>query len=183
VEIARSGGKYGSPQYQVRLFAKPDAKVQDILSEGEKTCVALAAFLTELATAVHKSALVFDDPVSSLDHRWRKQVATRLVEEAGQRQIIVFTHDLVFVNDLYDLGHEKKHAIRLFTVSRGRPGTGVVAEGMPWKAQRVEERIDNLEKDARSAKPLYDNNQQVEYNREAAGVYNGLRASWERALV
>ena len=179
VEIVRSGGKYGSPQYQVRLFAKPDAKVQDILSEGEKTCVALAAFLTELATAVHKSALVFDDPVSSLDHR---QVATRLVEEAGQRQIIVFTHDLVFVNDLYDLGHEKNRAIRLFTVSRGQPGTGVVTEGMPWKAQRVEERIDNLEKDARSAKQLYDNNQQDEYNREAAGVYNGLRASWERAL-
>ena len=44
VEIVRCGGKYGSPQYQVRLLAKPDAKVQDVLSEGEKTCVALAAF-------------------------------------------------------------------------------------------------------------------------------------------
>jgi ABC-type multidrug transport system ATPase subunit len=178
----RSGGKYGSPQYQVRLFAKPDAKVQDILSEGEKTCVALAAFLTELATAAHKSTLVFDDPVSSLDHRWRKQVATRLVEEAGERQIIVFTHDLVFVNDLYDLGLGKKRPMRLFTVSRGQSGTGVVTDGMPWKAQRVEERIDNLEKDARAAKTLYDNNQQDDYNREAASLYNGLRASWERAL-
>ena len=146
VEIVRSGGRYGSPQYQVRLFAKPDAKVQDILSEGEKTCVALAAFLTELATAVHKSALVFDDPVSSLDHRWRKQVAERLVEEAEQRQIIVFTHDLVFVNDLYDLGHEKKRRIRLFTVRRGQPGAGIVSDGMPWKAQRVEERIGHLER-------------------------------------
>ncbi|MGO9893223.1 MAG: AAA family ATPase [Bryobacteraceae bacterium] len=182
VEIVRSGGKYGSPQYQVRLFAKPDAKVQDILSEGEKTCVALAAFLTELATAAHKSTLVFDDPVSSLDHRWRKQVATRLVEEAGERQIIVFTHDLVFVNDLYDLGLGKKRPMRLFTVSRGQSGTGVVTDGMPWKAQRVEERIDNLEKDARAAKTLYDNNQQDDYNREAASLYNGLRASWERAL-
>src|SRR3546814_13563438 len=57
VEIVRSGGKYGSPQYQVRLFAKPDAKVHEILSEGEKTCVALAAFMTELATAMQRSAL------------------------------------------------------------------------------------------------------------------------------
>src|SRR5437016_13105984 len=96
----KEGGPYGSPQYQVRLFAKPDAKVQDILSEGEKTCVGLAAFLTELATAGHQSALVFDDPVTSLDHRWRPQVAQRLVEEAAHRQIIVFTHDLIFVNDL-----------------------------------------------------------------------------------
>lgn len=182
VEIVRSGGKYGSPQYQVRLFAKPDAKVQDILSEGEKTCVALAGFLTELATAVHQSALVFDDPVCSLDHRWRKQVASRLVEESERRQIIVFTHDLVFVNDLHDLGQEKMRPMRLLRVSRGTTGTGIVTEGLPWKGQRVEERIDTLEKDARAAKILYDADQQENYNRAAAAVYNGLRASWERAL-
>jgi len=182
VEIVRSGGKYGSPQYQVRLFAKPDAKVQDILSEGEKTCVALAAFLTELATASHNSTLVFDDPVSSLDHRWRKQVAKRLVDEAEHRQIVVFTHDLVFVNDLYDRGLEKNRTTRLLTVSRGQPGAGVVGDGLPWKAQRVEERIDKLEKDARQAKKLYENNQLDEYNQDAAAVYSRLRASWERAI-
>jgi len=102
VEIVRSGGQYGSPNYQVRLFANPRAKVHMVLSEGEQTCVALAAFLTELATASHKSALVFDDPVTSLDHRWRERVAERLVEEARVRQIAVFTHDMVFVNDLHD---------------------------------------------------------------------------------
>lgn len=182
VEIVRSGGKYGSPQYQVRLFAKPDAKVQDILSEGEKTCVALAAFLTELATAAHKSALVFDDPVSSLDHRWRRQVAKRLVEEAAERQIIVFTHDLIFVNDLHDMAEEKKRAIRLVTVSRGQPGAGMVSEGLPWKGKSVEDRIDKLEKSARAAKKLYDDNKEDEYNVEAAGIYNNLRASWERGL-
>ncbi|UIY24833.1 hypothetical protein LZK76_02970 [Rhizobium leguminosarum] len=78
VEIVRSGGQYGSPNYQVRLFANPKAKVHMVLSESEQTCVALAAFLTELATASHKSALVFDDPVTSLDHCWREKVAERL---------------------------------------------------------------------------------------------------------
>lgn len=182
VEIVRSGGKYGSPQYQVRLFAKPDAPVGNILSEGEQTCVALAAFLTELATATHCSTLVFDDPVSSLDHRWRKQVAKRLVEEAHQRQIVVFTHDLIFVNDLHDLAYEKKRPIQLVTVSRGPSGAGVVAQGLPWKAQRVEERIDNLEKDARAAKTLHTNNQEDEYRKAAVDAYAALRASWERAL-
>ena len=182
VEIVRSGGKYGSPQYQLRLFAKPDAKIHDILSEGEKTCVAFAAFLTELATAGHHSALVFDDPVSSLDHRWRKQVAKRLVEEAEHRQIIVFTHDLVFVNDLYDLGLEKKRKMRLLTVSQGQAGAGIVSDGMPWKAQKVEDRLDRLEKDAREAKKFYEKNEQDEYNKDVASIYNGLRASWERAL-
>jgi hypothetical protein len=73
LEIARVGGRYGSPQYQVRLLAKPDAKVLSVLSEGEQTCIALAAFLAEVATMDHCSALVFDDPVTSLDHRWRKK--------------------------------------------------------------------------------------------------------------
>lgn len=182
VEIVRSGGKYGSPQYQVRLFANPDAKVHEVLSEGEKTCVALAAFMTELATAAHRSALVFDDPVSSLDHRWRGRVAKRLVEEVGHRQVIVFTHDLVFVNDLNDFATKAGRPLRLTTLSRGAAGAGIVTDGLPWKAQSVEDRIDKLEKAARAAKVLHDNNQDDEYAVEAAKLYNALRASWERGL-
>lgn len=182
VEIVRSGGKYGSPQYQVRLFAKPDAKVHEILSEGERTCVALASFMTELATAGHHSALVFDDPVSSLDHRWRRKVAERLVDEATQRQVIVFTHDLVFVIDLVDRAEQKGLPLRLNTVSRGSTGAGRVADGLPWKAQSVEARIDKMEKAARAAKVLYESNREEEYDAEAVRIYSQLRASWERAL-
>jgi energy-coupling factor transporter ATP-binding protein EcfA2 len=182
VEIVRSGGKFGSPLYQVRLFAKPSAKVQEILSEGEKTCVALAAFLAELATAEHKSTLVFDDPVSSLDHRWRARVAARLVAETVERQVVVFTHDLVFVNDLMVLAESGKRPLRMLTVRRGTPGAGIVTEGMPWKAQRVEARIDLLEKEARAAKKLYDSDEEENYNLATAKIYGGLRASWERAL-
>src|SRR5262249_7497082 len=163
VEIVRSGGRYGSPQYQVRLFAKPDAKVEEILSEGEKTCVALAAFLTELATATHSSTLVFDDPVTSLDHRWRPQVAKRLVAEAEHRQIIVFTHDLIFVNDLADMADKAKRPLRLLSVARGAAGTGIVAEGLPWKGKSVEDRIDKLEKALTAAKKLYDANDEDGY--------------------
>ncbi len=181
VEIVRSGGKYGSPQYQVRLFAKPTAKVENVLSEGEKTCVALAVFLTELATADHQSALVFDDPISSLDHKWRKRVAQRLVAEAEQRQIVVFTHDLVFANDLIDLA-EKKRPLRMHTLARGAAGAGMVSDGLPWKGKGTEDRIDKLEKEARAAKKLYDSNQEEEYEVETTDIYNRLRASWERAL-
>jgi energy-coupling factor transporter ATP-binding protein EcfA2 len=179
VEIVRSGGKFGSPQYEVRFFAKPGAKVADVLSEGERTCVALATFLTELATAQHASALIFDDPVSSLDHRWRKQVAKRLAEEAAHRQIIVFTHDLIFVNDL--LGFVKGTA-QYLTVSKEEIGAGVVEDGLPWKAKSVEDRLDKLEKDARDAKVLYNSNAQARYASVAVSVYNHLRATWERAI-
>lgn len=182
VEIIRSGGKHGSPHYQVRLFAKPDAKVGAVLSEGEQTCVALASFLTELATALHQSTLVFDDPVTSLDHKWRKRVAKRLVEEAQHRQIIVFTHDLIFVTDLDDLATRQKRSISLTTVSRGQAGAGIASDGLPWKGKSVEDRIDKLEKRAKKAKELYDNDEEDKYNDEAGDIYSDLRTSWERTL-
>jgi energy-coupling factor transporter ATP-binding protein EcfA2 len=182
VEIVRSSSRQGSPQYQVRFVAKPDAKVTDVLSEGEKTCVALAAFLTELATAPHCSTLVFDDPVSSLDHRWRRQVAKRLVEEITIRQIIVFTHDLVFVHDLLDSANAKGQSSIFLTVSREESGPGVVTDGLPWTAATVEDRLDKLGKEARAAKPHYDSNRDAQYASAAVQFYNRLRATWERAI-
>lgn len=182
VEIVRSGGKYGSPNYQVRLFANPKAKIDLVLSEGEQTCVALAAFLTELATSSHKSALIFDDPVTSLDHRWRNKVAQRLVEECDNRQIIVFTHDMVFVNDLHDKALRHSAKVKLISLSRGPGGTGIVTDGLPWQHASLKDRIDKLEKDARAAKALYDANDEGAYRDAAVGIYSRLRASWERGL-
>lgn len=182
VEIVRSGGQYGSPNYQVRLFANPKAKVHMVLSEGEQTCVALAAFLAELATAYHKSALVFDDPVTSLDHRWREKVAERLVEESSTRQIIVFTHDMVFVNDLHDKGLREGVPMKLVSLSRGPAGTGMVADGLPWQNAGIRDRIDKLEKAAREARKLYDANDEEGYRDAAVRIYDRLRATWERGL-
>lgn len=182
VEIVRSGGKYGSPQYQVRLFANPAAKVHNVLSEGEQTCVALAAFLTELATSSHRSALVFDDPVSSLDHRWRKKVAERLIAEAAVRQIIVFTHDLVFVNDLKDGATAADVPVGLVSLSRGPAGAGTVSTGLPWMAASVKDRVDKMEKDVRAAKDLFERHDEEGYRDRAFRIYSALRSTWERAI-
>lgn len=43
-----------------------------------------------------KSAVVFDDPVSSLSHQWSTRVANRLVKESLNRQVVILTHDIVF---------------------------------------------------------------------------------------
>lgn len=182
VEIVRSGGQYGSPNYQVRLFANPKAKVHMVLSEGEQTCVGLAAFLTELATAHHKSALVFDDPVTSLDHRWREKVAERLVEESANRQIIVFTHDMVFVNDLHDKAVREAIPMKLVSLSRGPAGTGMVTDGLPWQHAGIHDRVDKLEKAAREARKLYDADDEEGYRDAAVKIYDRLRATWERGL-
>jgi len=182
VEVVRSGGKFGSPQYEVKLYANPKAKVHDVLSEGEQTCVALASYLTELANASHTSALVFDDPVSSLDHRWRSNVAKRLAKEAGVRQVIVFTHDMIFVNDLAQLALERNTPIALAHLTRGQDVVGIVNKDLPWTASSIRDRIDKLEKAARAAKCLFEAHDDEGYKTEVASLYSRLRATWERAL-
>ncbi len=53
----------------------------------------------------------------------------------------------------------------------------MVADGLPWKAQSVEDRIDKLEKAARAAKLLHDNNQEDEY---AVELWRGEGIRFER---
>ena len=110
------------------------------------------------------------------------RLAARLVDESRQRQVIVFTHDLVFVNDLIDRAKGSGQNPRLVTLSRGPTGAGQVAEGLPWKAQSVEDRLDRLEKAARGAQGLHDRNEEDAYESEVARIYSNLRATWERAL-
>ncbi|MCL3881035.1 AAA family ATPase [Marivita sp. GX14005] len=182
VEVVRSGGKFGSPQYEVKLYANPKAKVHDVLSEGEQTCVALASYLTELANASHTSALVFDDPVSSLDHRWRSKVAKRLAKEAGVRQVIVFTHDMIFVNDLAQLASQRNTPTKLAHLTRGQDVVGIVNKDLPWTASSIRDRIDKLEKEARAATRLFEENDDEAYKTAVSSLYSRLRATWERAL-
>jgi energy-coupling factor transporter ATP-binding protein EcfA2 len=182
VEMVRSGGQYGSPQYQIRLLAKPDAKVADILSEGEQTCVAIAAFLAELATAPHNSALVFDDPITSLDHKWRHKVAERLVAEASVRQVIVFTHDLIFLNDIVEAAQEANCPREARHIKRSAAVVGMVNADLPWEGMKIAERVDALEKQARGLAQVRTNKDEDTYKREAKHFYDDLRAAWERAL-
>ena len=96
VEIKLGTGTVGQHPYQLSLIARDDVPPADVLSEGEKTCVAVAGFLAELETTNNGSCIVLVDPVSSLDHHYRLRVARKLVDVAKQRQVIVFTHDIVF---------------------------------------------------------------------------------------
>ncbi|WP_211293045.1 AAA family ATPase, partial [Xanthomonas cucurbitae] len=86
----------GKALHKLKLELPQSRSPGDILSEGEQRAVAIGAFLAEIGLNGGKGGIVFDDPVSSLDHRRRERVAKRLAIEAAQRQVIVFTHDIYF---------------------------------------------------------------------------------------
>jgi len=92
----------GKMLHQLLLDLPTTNRIDEILSEGEQRAIALGSFLAELTLANHSCGIVFDDPVSSLDHWRRKDVARKLVAEAKIRQVIVFTHDTAFLGQLCD---------------------------------------------------------------------------------
>jgi hypothetical protein len=120
--------------------------------------------------------------VSSLDYKWREGVARRLVEEAKTRQVIVFTHDIVFLLLLKqfaeDLGVEQldQHVRHL------SKGAGVCAEELPWVALKVSKRIGHLKKLLQDAEKLHRDGHQAAYEREASMIYGYLREAWERGI-
>lgn len=152
------------------------------MSEGEARALAIASFFAELATASDQSAILFDDPVSSLDHSWRENVAQRLAQEAQHRQVVVFTHDIVFVLALAggaeEIGCDCTHQyLRIDAL-----GAGVASPELPWVAMRVKDRIGVLKQKCQAAAKLRRSGPREIYEKEAIYIYGLLREAWERAL-
>lgn len=78
----------------------------NILSEGEQKVIALAHFIAENSMEEKDNILVFDDPVNSLDLQRMETVARVLVALSTKKQIIIFTHNLVFVGFLSSFAKE-----------------------------------------------------------------------------
>jgi energy-coupling factor transporter ATP-binding protein EcfA2 len=184
LEVKTAGAQRGVMYHQVQFKYATRADLSKIVSEGEGRCVALAAFLAEVRCAPHSSAIVFDDPVSSLDHRWRQNVARRLVEEATVRQVIVFTHELVFLHALLTEAEKQgvPHATQTVRRSRKDMLAGHVEEDLPWDGLSTKRRIGVLRTLWQAAEKVHRTQEEAEYSRHVAYLYGRLRQTWERAL-
>jgi DNA repair ATPase RecN len=182
VELKEVGGAEGVFYHKLILTRNPGIEVPKVVSEGEQRCISIAAFFAELSTADNPSAIVFDDPVSSLDFEWRNNVAKRLVEESKRRQVIVFTHDVVFLLALKQFAAQSGIQALDQHVRRQSKGAGVCAEELPWVAMPVKGKIGYLKNRWQAADKLSRDGHQDAYEQEAKYLYGLLREAWERAL-
>jgi hypothetical protein len=175
-------GDKSKNKYRLGLDLPATFSLDEILSEGEQRSISIGCFLAELRQFSHKGAIVFDDPVSSLDH-WRRQyVARRLADEARDRQVIVFTHETVFLALLEDAAEKAQVGFHTQNLEwqGGRPG--VVVQGLPWDHQPYAQRIDALERTQRKLEktwPPYPNAEETELIRRQ---YSLLRSTIERVI-
>ncbi len=180
MEAAR--GKKGTVLFGLRLMNAVNNPVAGIASEGERRCIALAAFLAELSQASHQSALVFDDPVSSLDHRHRYKIAERLNAESKVRQVIVFTHEVIFLNDLLTLAENASQSPHILTLDWDNSAPGKCIVGLPWDRKNPNDCLDALEKIQVAIAAKWNPQPSTSNVAEMRNAYSLLRSVMERIV-
>ncbi|MFN4929042.1 DEAD/DEAH box helicase [Bradyrhizobium sp.] len=140
--------------------------------------------LAELATTENKSGIIFDDPVSSLDHMHREAVAKRLVAEAARRQVIVFTHDLAFLFELNRAADnaDPKPQVAISSVSRGADKAGFCRSEPPFKARRVSDITASLTNQLANERYYFDQGNEDEWRKTVKSIAGTLRDTWEIAV-
>lgn len=123
-------GRQGRAQRRKVLTGKH--KPSTVLSEGEQKVLAMADFLAEARLAGITAPVIFDDPVSSLDHRRINEVAQRVTLLAETTQVIVFTHDIFFASTLLSLMETTKRCAYFQITDEDGKGKITRATGPRW---------------------------------------------------
>lgn len=179
VEISQHNAKAAT--YRKLLVAKQSAS--QILSEGEQRAISLADFLTEVQLNPNNAGVIFDDPVTSLDHKRRAIIAKRLVDLSATKQVVIFTHDIAFFAKLSSYA-DKTAGLKVTKTSIRKFGNtvGIIKPDLPWIAQKVTARIGFLRSELVKLKKLEKEGDEDQYNMQVKGWYGFLREAWERSI-
>jgi energy-coupling factor transporter ATP-binding protein EcfA2 len=167
---------------RLQLNVPRDVPLSAVLSEGEQRAIALGSFLAEVNLGGGSSGLIFDDPVSSLDHTRREFVARRLIKESEARQVIIFTHDLYFLFLLLDIAGKTAVPCTAQSINAWGGEIGIVRADVPFRGKSVRERIGELRARHQAAEKAFRTKNQSGYEAMIRDGYERLRESWERAV-
>jgi hypothetical protein len=172
----------GKSLYKLTINLNDANNPGDILSEGEQRIIAIGSFLAEVGLNGGSGGIIFDDPVSSLDHRHRERVAKRLAQEAQKRQVIVFTHDIYFLCILIDEAEKAEIPIETQNLVKKPQGFGVPEKGIPFEGMSTKERIKFLKAQQQEIEKIYRLGDEPEFRSRTINAYYYLRDTWERAV-
>ncbi|MGY0522605.1 AAA family ATPase, partial [Pseudomonas aeruginosa] len=125
------------------------------------------------------SGVVFDDPVSSLDHSHRTAVARRIVQESAQRQVIVFTHDAVFFGELVTFCQDAQMVPEVRSITYRAEGPGYIDAGLPYDMRRHRERITHHRADQQRIAANFNNPPGDNERLAMRNAYDDLRVTIE----
>ncbi|WP_339619705.1 AAA family ATPase [uncultured Salinibacterium sp.] len=159
-----------------------DPLVGEVMSEGELRVLGLAAFFMELRMLESSSAVVFDDPVSSLDHAYREKVARYLAKESLNRQVIIFTHDLVFIDELSEASRLAGTPASISAIQNTATGTGVKSVDLPAAGGDFETQMRHIQSLLSESEPIWDAGDDGAWEPVSRRLAGDLRTAWERGV-
>lgn len=138
-------------------------------------------FFAELAVSENESAVIFDDPVCSLDHLNRKKIADLLREEAKNRQVIIFTHDPIFLSFFKK---DKREEYRLIARHKEKNIAGYCHNKVSINKKNIPERLKELEEQLEKNKESYkpDGEPSLEWEAFVLEISHKLRITCELAV-
>ena len=178
----RSRSDKGKALHKLKLELPQARNPAEILSEGEQRAIAIGSFLAEIGLNNGSAGIIFDDPVSSLDHRRRERVAKRLTEEAANRQVIIFTHDIYFLCVLIEEAGAAGIPITTQSLTRRQEGFGIPYAELPFEGKSTSKRVGTLRARHQTIAKLFKNGDEAAHRKETIDAYFHLRMAWERAV-
>lgn len=156
----------------------------DVLSDGEQRRLSLAMFLAEMEALPGSDPIVLDDPVSSIDQEGRRHIARTLVKLAITRQVIVFTHEIAFIDALRRQAEQQREAagLEFKHVVRHGPRAGHVGLELPWEGLSPKDRIKPLRQKLKTVQEAHNSRDPEDYEVPVCDFCRKLRQAFERII-
>lgn len=101
IELIVSLGKRASTEIKMESFGRSGEDPRALTSEGHLDSLGLCIFLAFVKKFNHDcSLIVLDDVVTTVDNRHREHICKLLLEEFGDKQLIITTHEGVWYEQL-----------------------------------------------------------------------------------
>jgi energy-coupling factor transporter ATP-binding protein EcfA2 len=129
-----------------KFVSSKEYKVSQIMSEGEQKGVAMVEFATDITMRNDFNTVLFDDPVTSLDYKRSEMIANLIYKLSLDRQIVVFTHNIMFYYYLYNVSAKMKNKEnKFFKVDEfDKLNKGIVSESFSGRLENLKELMGKL---------------------------------------
>lgn len=183
VSLAKSGRK-GESRTALKIEGAVDGNVKphQVFSEGEQKVISLAAFFANLTLQQRKSTVVFDDPVTSLDHLKRDKITHRIVCLSKEHPVVVFTHDPFFALSLQKIAEKSSLPSKALYVASRSQYSGLVETKSPFAATKIKTRIGELRQEELQELKRLERDADPGFDDAIEHAYSVLRALCERVV-
>jgi energy-coupling factor transporter ATP-binding protein EcfA2 len=129
-----------------KFVSSKEYKVAQIMSEGEQKAVAMAEFATDLTLRKDFNTILLDDPVTSMDYKRSELIANLIYHLSLERQVVVFTHNIMFYYYLYNACFKSKNKEnKFFKVDEyDQLNKGIVSESFSGRLETLKEVMSKL---------------------------------------